>query len=197
MNENIKCPYCDTLIENNIEICPNCKSWFVEPYLPFFKFANLRIFIILSILTLGFFNMFWFFINKNTIKNLIIKDSDRKKFNRLLVGLLIVVGLYFTLILAPLAAILMFIFNVALTYRTLRIIQRYTQNKYDRALDINPYYVFYFNVLYIVHFIDTYTDRTINTYDYFDFRTPKGFVLIVLLILMAMFLDSIKFLIRM
>ena len=141
--------------------------------------------------------MFWFFINKNTIKNLIIKDSDRKKFNRLLVGLLIVVGLYFTLILVPLATILMFIFNVALTYRTLRIIQRYTQNKYDRALDINPYYVFFFNVLYIVHFIDTYTDRTINTYDYFDFRTPKGFVLIVLLILMAMFLDSIKFLIRM
>ena len=197
MSENIKCPYCDTLIENNIEICPNCKSWFIEPYLPSFKFANLRIFIILSILTLGFFNMFWFFINKNTIKNLIIKDSDRKKFNRLLVGLLIVVGLYFTLILAPLAAILMFIFNVALTYRTLRIIQRYTQNKYDRALDINPYYVFFFNVLYIVHFIDTYTDRTINTYDYFDFKTPKGFILIVLLILMAMFLDSIKFLIRM
>ena len=83
-----------------------------------------------------------------------------------------------------------------MTYRTLRIIQKYTQNKYDRELDINPYYVLFFNVLYIVHFIDTYTDRIINTHDYFDFKTPYGFGLIVLLILLAMCLDSIKFLIR-
>ena len=100
------------------------------------------------------------------------------------------------MLLGILFAILIFIFNVALTYRTLRIIQKYTQNKYDRELDINPYYVLFFNVLYIVHFIDTYTDRIINTHDYFDFKTPYGFGLIVLLILLAMFLDSIKFLIR-
>ena len=197
MSGNIKCPYCETLLEEGIEICPNCKSWFTEPYLPKFKFTEFRIFIALSILTLGFFNMFWFFINKNAINNLIIKDSDRIKFHRLLVGLLIVIGLYFTLILAPLAAILMFILNIALTYRTLRIIQRYTQNKYTKVLDINPYYVFFFNVLYVVHFIDTYPDRVINTHDYFDFRTLKGFGLMVLLVLMAIFLDSIKFLIRM
>ena len=196
MNENIKCPYCEALVENDIEICPNCKAWFVEPYLSCFKFTNIRIFIILSILTIGFFNIFWFFINKNAIESLIIKKSDKKKFNKLFIGLLIAVGLYFMLILAPLAAILIFIFNVALTYRTLRIIQKYTQNKYDRELDINPYYVLFFNVLYIVHFIDTYTDRVINTHDYFDFKTPYGFGLIVLLILLAMFLDSIKFLIR-
>lgn len=197
MSENVKCPFCDTLVENNIEICPNCKSWFVEPYLPNLKFTEFRIFLALSILTLGFFNMFWFFINKNTINNLIIKDSDRKKFNNLLICLLVTVGCYFTIILSPLAAILMFVFNIALTYRTLRIIQKYTQNKYDRVLDTNPYYILFFNVLYLVHFIDTYPDRVINTHDYFDFRTLKGFGLIVLLTLMAIFLDSIKFLIRM
>ena len=87
--------------------------------------------------------------------------------------------------------------NIALTHRTLRIIQKATKAKYNVALDINPYYIFFFNILYLVHFIDTYSDRVINEHEYYNFRNLKGFALIVLLVLMAIFLDSIKFLIRM
>ena len=40
-------------------------------------------------------------------------------------------------------------------------------------------------------------DKAINEHEYYNFRNLKGFALIILLVLMAIFLDSIKFLIRM
>lgn len=197
MSDTIKCPFCDTVVDSAIEVCPNCQSWFVEPHLPNFKFTEFRTFIALSIVSLGFLNLFWFFINKKAIENLIIKPKDSIKLNRLLLCLLSALVLYFTIVLLPIAVPLIFGLNIALTYRTLRIIQKATKAKYNVSLDINPYYVFFFNILYLVHFIDTYSDRVINEHEYYNFRNPKGFTLIVLLILMAIFLDSIKFLIRM
>lgn len=197
MSYIVKCPFCDFNVDNDVEICPKCKSWFVEPYLPNMKFVEFRSFIALSILSLGFFNLFWFFINKKAIVNLIIKPSDKIKFERLLLALFVSILIYFSVLFLPLVLPIIFILNIALTYRVLRIIQKFTKKKYNVCLDINPYYVFFFNLLYLVHFIDTYTDRVINEHEYYNFKTPKGFVLIFLLILMAMFLDSIKFLIRM
>ena len=197
MSNIVKCPFCETVIDNDIEVCPNCKSWFVEPNLPNFKFTEFRSFIALSIISLGFLNLFWFFINKKAIETLIIKPKDNIKFNRLLLCLFSAIVLYFTVVFLPLAVPLIFGLNIALTYRTLRIIQKATKAKYNVNLDINPYYVFFFNILYLVHFIDTYPDRVINEHEYYNFRNLKGFALIVILGLMAIFLDSIKFLIRM
>lgn len=196
MNNPVNCPYCETLIEKDIEICPKCKSWFREPQLEGFKFTDLGCFIALSILTLGFLNIFWFFINKKPIRSLILSTKDQKKFNTLLALYGITIILYFlptSYFIIP----VIFILNIALTYRVLRLIQKHTKNKYNVELDINMYYIIFFNILYLVHFIDTYTNRVINLHNYHNFRTLYGSTLIFFLILMAIFLDSIKFLIRM
>ena len=95
MSNTVKCPFCDTNIENNIEICPNCKSWFVEPHLPKIKFTEFRSYIALSIISLGFINLFWFFVNRKNINNLIVKPKDQIKFDRLLTALIIAVVTFF------------------------------------------------------------------------------------------------------
>ena len=38
--KKVKCPYCETEIDNNIERCPNCKEWFVEPHLEGFNLKD-------------------------------------------------------------------------------------------------------------------------------------------------------------
>ena len=98
MSYIVKCPFCDFNVDNDVEICPKCKSWFVEPYLPNMKFVEFRSFIALSILSLGFFNLFWFFINKKAIVNLIIKPSDKIKFERLLLALFVSILIYFSVL---------------------------------------------------------------------------------------------------
>ena len=60
---------------------------------------------------------------------------------------------------------------------------------YVVTLDFNPYYVFFFSVLYLVHFIDTYTDRVDNSHEYFDFRSPQGMALIILLVIFALIMN--------
>lgn len=197
MSENIKCPFCEASIANDIDICPSCHSWFKEPSLSGFKFTEFRVFVALSILSLGFLNLFWVFINKRPIENLIIKQRDKIKLDRLLLSLFLAIILYLTVVFLPVAVPLIFGLNIALTYRVLRIIQKYTKKKYNVSLDINPYYIFFFNVLYLVHFIDTYTDRVINEHEYYNFKSFNSWAFLFALILMAIFLDSIKFLIRM
>ena len=197
MLENVKCPFCETVVSNDIDICPNCKSWFKEPNLTGFKFTEFRTFIALSIISLGFLNLFLIFINKKSIDALIVKERDSLKLNRLLFCLFLAIILYLTIVFLPLAVPLIFGLNIALTYRVLRIIQKYTQKKYNVCLDINPYYIFFFNILYLVHFVDTYADRVINEHEYYNFKNFNSYAFIFVLILMALFLDSIKFLIRM
>jgi hypothetical protein len=108
-----------------------------------------------------------------------------------------VIILYFLPILSPIVIPALLTLNIALTYRALRIIQKHTKFKYNIELDTNLYYIILFNIIYLVHFIDTYTNRVINIHDYYNFRTLSGSTFIIFLLLMAMLLDSIKFLIRM
>ena len=68
MSYTIKCPFCDTVVDSAIEVCPNCQSWFVEPHLPNFKFTEFRTFIALSIVSLGFLNLFGFLSTKKLSK---------------------------------------------------------------------------------------------------------------------------------
>lgn len=192
--EETKCPFCGNNVEVNAEKCPSCGALFKEPDLPNIKFKEFRVFLALDVLTFGFFASLWFFINYRAINFLTKTDKDALKFKWLVVLLLIsllVYVFYFGTneILSFFFGILQYGILIGLTYRVLRIIQKYTAQKYDVTLDFNPYYVFFFSVLYLVHFIDTYTDRVDNSHEYFDFRSPQGMTLIILLIIFALIIN--------
>lgn len=197
MSEIIKCPFCDNQIESDTLKCSKCGALFTEPDLKGIKFKEFRIFLALQILTFGFFGSIWFLINYKAINNLVTKDKDSIKFNWLIILLglnLLSYILYLNNTNATFALIpagIQYLFNIALTYRALRIIQRYTKHVYCASIDFNPYYVVIFSVLYLVHYIDTYTDRVLNNHDYFDFKSPQGMTLIVLLSILAIILNFI------
>lgn len=192
--EEIKCPFCENNINVDAEECPTCGALFKEPELPNLKFKEFRIFLALDVLTFGFFASLWFFINYRAINFFVNTEKDTLKFKWLIALLLISLfaDVYYfgaNEILSSFFGILQYGILIGLTYRVLRIIQKYTVQKYGVTLDFNPYYVFFFSVLYLVHFIDTYTDRVNNCHDYFDFRSPQGIVLIILLIIFAFIIN--------
>ena len=75
-----------------------------------------------------------------------------------------------------------------LTYRVLRIIQKYTEAVYDVVVEYNPYYIVLFNIFYLVHFIDTYKNRVQNLHVHFDWKSPQGLVLILLILIIIFIL---------
>ncbi len=187
MEEIVKCPYCDAEISINTEKCPVCGEFFTEPNLGKIKFQNFGLYCVLQVLTIGLFAKLWFIINYFQIKKLIINPKDVKKISALL--LLLIAAITALFILKDFASIILYALQVAITYRVFRIIQKYTIEKYDVELDFNPYYLIFFADFYLVHFIDTYTDRVINAHNYFNFRTPSGFILILMLIVIALFIN--------
>jgi hypothetical protein len=189
MSGKINCPFCGNIIEKDTIRCSKCGSLFSEPELPKIKFQEFRTFVALEILTYGFFGILWFFINCKSINDLCNTAKDRIKLNWLVFLLLINLGGYifyisqfsnhFVLSAFVIAQILIFI---ALTYRVIRIIQKYTLNAYDTELEFNPYYIAIFNILYLIHFIDTYADRVNQVHEYFSMKSPQMIFLIFLLL---------------
>ena len=60
---------------------------------------------------------------------------------------------------------------------------KYTENTYDAKIEINPYYIVLFNVFYLIHFLDTYKNRVQNLHVHFDWKSPQGIVLILLILI--------------
>lgn len=194
MTVEIQCPFCGNTISEDAERCPNCSALFTEPKLPMFKFKELGLFFAIDFITLGFFSTIWFFINGKAINNIVVNKRDIIKINWLIL-LLIANGAFYLfyfyqhetfLIIFSLLQILIY---VGLAYRTLRIIQRYTKQTYGVDLEINPYYIILFNVFYLVHFIDTYTNRVQGMHEYFDWRSAQG-ILLITLILIIIFISK-------
>ena len=181
MSEVVNCPFCGNMVEKDAIRCPSCDALFTEPKLPNVKFQDFGVFLALEVLTFGFFGTLWFFINGRNINRTYTDNSrDSIKLNWLVGLLLLNVGMYvfylsqitpnYVLSLFIVAQILIFI---ALTYRVLRIIQKYTKNLYNVTLEINPYYIAIFNVLYLIHFIDTYTQRVMQVHEHFSPKSPQ------------------------
>ena len=84
-----------------------------------------------------------------------------------------------------LLSVLQCLIYIALSYRVLRIIQKYTSKMYNSDIDYNPYYMVIFNVLYLVHFIETYQNRVYHTHEYFDWKSPQAIFLLILLIIIV------------
>ncbi len=190
--EGTQCPFCGNTIENNAEKCSQCGALFREPDLPNLKFKEFRTFLAIDILTFGFFASVWFFLNYNAINDLAtkVKDTFKLKWLVILLGIsLFVYIFYFNTLLSIFFMFAQYAILTGLTYRVLKIIQRYTEKKYDVVLEFNPYYIVFFSVLYLIHFIDTYSDRVKEVHDHFDFRSPQGIALIIVLIIIAAFVN--------
>lgn len=196
MSEKINCPFCGNLIETDAIKCESCGALFKEPELPNIKFKELGPFIAIDILSFGLFPTIWFFLNANAINKLAEKKKDSLKLNWLTTLLALNGGVYLFFFFKHIAFLALFtllqcFLYIALTYRVLRIIQKYTTRMYNANIDFNPHYLVIFNILYLVHYIDTYEDRVYHVYEFFDWRSPQAIALIIVLLFIVFVLRFI------
>ena len=195
MGEKINCPFCGNIIDSDAYKCPSCDSLFTEPELPNIKFKEFGTFVALLVLTFGLFGILWILLNVKSINLLSTSRKDSIKFNILItISVLDVIGYIFclasihTINLVPYLTIVQCLIFMALTYRTLRIIQKYTKQKYDVTLEFNPYYIVIFNILYLIHFIDTYSNRVMQIHEHFNPKSPQMILLIIMLLIIQFIL---------
>lgn len=185
MTEKINCPFCGNLIDVDAIRCANCDSLFKEPELPNIKFKEFGVFLAIDVVTFGIFQALWFLINKRAL-NKLSGSKDSLKFT-FLVALLVIFSISFYIfpyksdILPSLLGIIIWLTYIALSYRVLRIIQKYTRETYNVDIEFNPYYLWVFNVLYLIHFIDTYEDRVLHLHEYFNWKSPIIFIIFLIL----------------
>lgn len=193
-NNLVKCPYCGKEIDNNTKICPQCQESFSERTLPV-KINSLGLFIILNIFTLGLYQNIWLLQNLSKINDMALSKKDRLKLDvpviLLIVAILFLISqvlsyiLYLTgeassltvfiavvmwLISHPIFWVEMLLMYV-ITYRILRIIEKYTKNQYNITICHSELgWLFapiisltYFSpFFYMIYFIYTYTERVYN-----------------------------------
>ena len=190
MSETVNCPFCGNTVEKDAYRCSSCGSLFADPELPNIKFKEFGTFVALLFLSFGLFGIIWTLVNTKAINQLAVNKKDCLKFNSLIViSLLDIIAYLFCLAafqttnLIPALTILQCIIFMAITYRVLRIIQKYTQKCYDVTLEFNPYYIVFFNILYLSHFIDTYSNRVMQIHEHFNIKSPQMIFFIILLLI--------------
>ena len=158
MSEKVKCPYCGNEIYNDVEQCEYCKEFFKEPEIKGIKLISLGQFIVLSCLTFGLYSFIWLGLNYKPIIN-ISNSRDRKKLQRLIligISVCLLSGLFCNYVIT---IILAKILLLSISYRVLRIIEKYSLIKYDSAIVHNEIGWFFFDLLYVVYFLGTYSER--------------------------------------
>lgn len=190
MSEKINCPFCGNIIDSDAYKCPSCDSLFTEPELPNIRVKEFAKFVALLVLTFGLFGIFWILMNIKSINALVTSKKDGIKFNTLIVvSILDVIAYIFclasihTINLVPFLTITQCLIFMALTYRTLRIIQKYTLSRYGVELEYNIFYIIIFNILYLSHFIDTYSNRVMQIHEHFNPKSPQMILLIIILLI--------------
>lgn len=190
MSEKINCPFCGNIIETDANRCPSCNSLFAEPELNDIRFKEFGLFIALEVLTFGLFGTLWFFINAKPLTLMAKAVKDRLKFNWLVILLILNIIAYVIFVckysyiqIASVMVLAQIIINILLTYRVLRIIQKHTVQTYNVEIEFNPYYIVIFNILYLIHFIDTYRARVMQIHEYFNWKSPQMILLIIILLI--------------
>lgn len=194
MEEKVSCPYCGTLINNDIEQCPKCKEWFKEPALRGFKLKSLYSFICLDGILLpafglvGLYSLIWIHVNSKVIKSL-ASQKDCKKFEGLLAGFSVLVLLS---ILVKIFCIPAVILGIFLNYRILRIFEKYSYKMYNVQITHHELGMIVFGTLYVVYFMDTYAKRIYEPNSRYHFNLTKWSGFVVLILLAAVILSFIS-----
>jgi len=187
--KKVKCPYCETEIDNNIERCPHCKEWFVEPHLEGFNLISIPLNIAFMTVfgAVGMFyiySLIWVFFNTKAIINIAI-PKDVKKFKVLLV--LACISVFLTLISKYFVALDVAIF-ICLSYRILRIIEKYTLKKYNSPVTHHELGMLFFRILYVVYYIDTYKQRVYDPKQRYCLEKRRWFEYLVLCVVLSFIL---------
>lgn len=193
-NNLVPCPYCGYMIDNSITRCPKCNEIFEERTLPI-EVDSLGRFIVLNFFTLGLYQNIWLLLNLKTINNMASSKKDKLKLDvpafMLILSLLFLasqlssyvfylfgtISKFMLLIAACLwvlssplfwiSCILMYI----ISYRVLRIIEKYTYKHYDIRISHSeagwlfcpliflPLFTPFF---YLIYFIYTFKERVYN-----------------------------------
>ena len=193
--EQITCPYCNAAIDKDSEKCPNCGEHFKEVSIPL-KIDSLGKFVVFNIITLGLYQYIWLIFNLKNINEMIVKEKDKKKLNfpiiiLAIIALISIVNvlvfkifgaielpqnlavIYFIIgkIIRPIFFSLGLILTYIITYRIIRIIERYTKTKYEIEIThsetawlLSP--IFFTLLLspmfYLIYFIYTFKERVYN-----------------------------------
>lgn len=194
-NKDVKCPYCNAVIDESVEICPQCGENFKEIDIPL-KIDSLGKFIFYNVITVGLFQYLWLIFNLKNINEMIIKEKDKYKLNIPIItlGIIMLLAIFniilfksymifdipepmvtFHLILCiaigPILVIGGGILTYFITYRILRIIERYTKYKYKKELTHSELGWLFCPVIfapilspmfYMAYFIYTYKERAYN-----------------------------------
>ena len=193
MNEEaekkVNCPYCGAEIDNNIERCPHCKEWFVEPHLEGFNLISIPLNIAFMTVfgSVGMFyiySLIWVFFNTKAILNIAI-PKDVKKF-KVLLGLACI-SVFLTLISKYFVALDVAIF-ICLSYRMLRIIEKYTLKKYNSPVTHHELGMLFFRILYVVYYIDTYRQRVYDPTQRYCLEKRRWFEYLVLCVVLSFIL---------
>lgn len=156
----VACPYCGQQIKYNDEKCYNCGEFFVEPNLSEFRLVSIPLFLafesVLSVLGFPFFySLIWILLNYNNICKIAI-EKDSKKFKILFVWFCIFVLLT---IIVKVFMLIDVILEIFITYRILRIIEKFTLKKYNSPVTHHEVGMLFFRTLYVIYYLDTYSIR--------------------------------------
>lgn len=156
----VSCPYCGQQINNDDEKCSNCGEFFVEPNLSEFRLVSIPLFLVFESLFSAFgfpflYSLLWILFNHNNICKIAI-EKDLKKFKILFAWFCIFVLLT---IIVKVFMLIDVILEIFITYRILRIIEKFTLKKYNSPVTHHEVGMIFFRTLYIVYYIDTYLIR--------------------------------------
>lgn len=156
----VSCPYCGQQINNDDEKCSNCGEFFVEPNLSEFRLVSIPLFLVFESLFSAFgfpflYSLIWILFNHNNICKIAI-EKDLKKFKILFAWFCIFVLLT---IIVKVFMLIDVILEIFITYRILRIIEKFTLKKYNSPVTHHEVGMIFFRTLYIVYYIDTYLIR--------------------------------------
>ena len=195
MSEKVNCPFCGNIVDSDAYKCQSCGSLFEDPNLPNLKFKEFGTFVAMLVLTFGLFGIVWLFLNIKAINKLVVNPKDSMKFNTLIIISILDIAAYMVCLafspitnLVPLLTVIQCLIFMAITYRVLRIIQKYTQKRYGVDLEFNLFYIIIFNILYLIHFIDTYSNRVLQIHEHFNPKSPQMILLIIILLFIQFFM---------
>ena len=157
METKVYCPYCGNTMNSKDEQCTSCKEFFVEPYVEGLKEPSIIKFIIFEILTLGLYSLIWVTFNNSAIRKIAKAQDYRKFITCYLLLFFSILGLWFVNI--PLFAISKKVVSLFLSYRMLRIFEKYSMKKYNASIFHNEYGWFFFEIAYVVYFLEMFSER--------------------------------------
>ena len=194
----VNCPYCKKEIDSDATKCPYCNELFEIPDLKL-KLNSIFLYIVFDLLficfgLIGVYGVFWVLSNLRKILSFASEKDSRK--------LKIIFFLYMVLIFANILTFLSFfkfflipyfILEIMLSYRLLRIVEKYSLKKYSVSITHHEFGMIVFRMLYVIHYLETYSTRVYNPNDRYilDFESWIKYIIVFVLIVILIYVSCL------